>query len=116
MKVIRLILDQSPPSLPHQGWSDEFRAFVHACLKKDPSERPSVEDLFVQHAAFLNKAQDAAYLQANFLASLPPLEQRLPPELAANGESFLETLTKAKRRPKKIDSRFDFGSGEYKPE
>ena len=44
MKVIRLILDQSPPCLPETGgWSSEFRAFVNACLKKEPSERPSVD-------------------------------------------------------------------------
>ena len=32
MKVIRLILDQSPPSLAGPTWSDEFKALVHACL------------------------------------------------------------------------------------
>jgi len=59
MKVIRLILDQSPPTLPEVGgWSPEFRAFVNACLKKDPKQRPDVDTLLTQHAAFLNKAQD----------------------------------------------------------
>lgn len=90
MKVIRLILDQSPPTLPESGgWSSEFRAFVNGCLKKDPSERPDIETLLVQHAAFLDKARDYEYMRGSFLASLPPLEQRLKPELAAHGEEFL---------------------------
>lgn len=46
MKVIRLILDQSPPTLPNSGWSPVFKNFVNACLQKDPSERPSIETLF----------------------------------------------------------------------
>lgn len=62
MKVIRLILDQAPPSLPSEGWSDEFRAFVNACLKKDPRERPTIETLLSQHATFLNKACTRDYL------------------------------------------------------
>lgn len=38
MKVIRLILDHSPPKLPQNGgWSAEFNNFVNACLKKDPT-------------------------------------------------------------------------------
>lgn len=62
MKVIRLILDQSPPTLPESGgWSSEFRAFVNGCLKKDPSERPDIDSMLVQHAAFLNKARDLEY-------------------------------------------------------
>ena len=75
MKVIRLILDQSPPTLPESGgWSSEFRAFVNGCLKKDPSERPDIDSLLVQHGNFLNKARDLEYIRDNFLASLPPLE------------------------------------------
>jgi serine/threonine-protein kinase 24/25/MST4 len=62
MKVIRLILDQSPPTLPTSGWSEEFKAFVNACLKKDPAERPDIEQLLVHHATFLNKARDMAFL------------------------------------------------------
>ncbi len=49
MKVIRLILDQSPPTLPNQGWSEEFKAFVHDCLKKNPTERPTIEELLQRH-------------------------------------------------------------------
>ena len=42
MKVIRLILDQSPPTLPSSGWTDEFKSFVNACLQKEPTDRPSI--------------------------------------------------------------------------
>ena len=62
MKVIRLILDQSPPSLPKQGWSDEFKTFVNACLKKDPRARPSIQELLNGHPNFFSKARDASYL------------------------------------------------------
>ena len=63
MKVIRLILDQSPPSLPdNNNWSSEFRSFVNACLKKNPKERPDIDTLFIQQANFLNKAQNISYL------------------------------------------------------
>ena len=63
MKVIRLILDQSPPTLPENGgWSAEFRAFVNACLKKEPRERPDIDTLLVQHAPFINKARDFEYI------------------------------------------------------
>ena len=93
MKVIRLILDQSPPTLPQAGgWSEEFRAFVNACLQKDPRERPDIETLLVQHANFLGKARDVEYMTTNLISALPPLEQRLGPELAAHGEEFLNQL------------------------
>ena len=111
MKVIRLILDQSPPTLPSQGWSDEFKAFVNSCLHKDPRERPSIEDLLVQQQPFLSKARDAAFLQQYFLSSLPPLQQRLAPELAAHGQSFLTLLNSTDKKPKKKSRHFDFGSG-----
>ena len=52
---------------------------MNACLKKDPSERPTIENMLTEHAAFLNKARDMAYLKENFLATLQPLEQRLKP-------------------------------------
>jgi serine/threonine protein kinase len=112
MKVIRLILEQSPPELPTNGWSDEFKSFVNACLKKEPSERPDIDRLLVQQAAFLDKARDMDYIRDNFLISLPPLEQRLRPELAAIGDEFLQRISIASHKPKKKQMKFDFGSGE----
>ena len=64
-----------------------------------------------QHANFLNKARDQAYLQSNFLASLPPLQQRLAPELNAHGEAFLKQLNSSSSKPHRKQRKFDFGSG-----
>jgi serine/threonine protein kinase len=56
-KVIMLIMQGSPPKLPEdRDFSPEFRAFVEACLVKDPAHRPSIEELFKNHKAFLDKA------------------------------------------------------------
>ena len=111
MKVIRLILDQSPPTLPQAGgWSDDFRNFVNACLQKDPRERPDIEALLLQHTTFLGKARDQEYIKTNLMNTLPPLEQRLGPELAAHGEEFLNTLQSQQAKPRKSKINFDFGS------
>lgn len=34
-----------PPTLPEEGYSEEAHAFVHACLDKNPSKRPSYSTL-----------------------------------------------------------------------
>jgi serine/threonine protein kinase len=41
-KVVALIIQEEPPKLP-ATWSTEFRAFVDACLVKNPKLRPSIE-------------------------------------------------------------------------
>lgn len=45
------------------------------------------------------------------MSTLPPLEQRLKPELQAHGEDFLSKIAGTKKRPKKKASLFVFGSG-----
>lgn len=37
MKVLLVILNSPPPTLPEGQFSPEFEAFVDACLQKDPS-------------------------------------------------------------------------------
>ena len=53
-KVMMLILKGAPPSLPDDGnWSDSFRRFINACLKKIPDDRPSINELIKDHQDFL---------------------------------------------------------------
>ena len=81
-----LIIHGEPPSLPSIAppgvvWSDEYKAFIAACLMKNPSQRPSVDQLFKDHAAFFAKAKDAAYIKEHFLKQLKPNEERVNPDL-----------------------------------
>ena len=45
MSALYHIAQNDSPSLSGGDWSDEFRAFVDACLKKQPTERPTATDL-----------------------------------------------------------------------
>jgi len=45
------------------------------------------------------------------LVSLPPLDERLKPELAAHGEEFIERMQQANHKPKKAHRKFNFDSG-----
>ena len=44
MRVLLVILNSNPPELAkNEPWSDEFRAFVKACLQKDPTKRTDAQ-------------------------------------------------------------------------
>ena len=45
LSQIAKIVDGPEPSLPSQVFSKEFVDFISICLKKDPSERASIQDL-----------------------------------------------------------------------
>lgn len=46
MRVLLSVVEQEPPDFKDpSAWSDSFRAFVHACLVKDPEARPSATEL-----------------------------------------------------------------------
>ncbi|OCT84497.1 hypothetical protein XELAEV_18022650mg [Xenopus laevis] len=46
--VLHLIREAQPPKLRSNRWSQHFVSFLESCLKKDPSERGSAEEL-LQH-------------------------------------------------------------------
>lgn len=45
MSALYHIAQNDSPSLSGGDWSDEFRAFVDACLQKQPTDRPTATDL-----------------------------------------------------------------------
>ncbi|XP_041435016.1 mitogen-activated protein kinase kinase kinase kinase 4-like [Xenopus laevis] len=51
-----LIIEAQPPKLQSNTWSQHFVSFLESCLKKDPSERGSAQEL----------------LQHPFVTQLPP--------------------------------------------
>jgi len=63
MKVLLVILNSPPPSLPAGQFSAEFEAFVNACLHKEPTERPDAATLLNDHKKFFDKAKDNTHLQ-----------------------------------------------------
>ena len=95
MKVVIEILNNSPPELPEDApFSNLFRKFLAACLKKEPSQRPTVDELLQQHAAFFDQAKEPAYLQTKFLSGLAPISERVDQKLQGAGDEFIETLNR----------------------
>ncbi|GFO29630.1 serine/threonine-protein kinase tao1 [Plakobranchus ocellatus] len=47
MSALYHIAQNDSPSLSGGDWSDEFRAFVDACLEKQPKDRPTATDLLL---------------------------------------------------------------------
>lgn len=81
-----------PPTLDRAGgehkYSKAFKEIVEACLVKDPSKRPSAEELL--QSAFFKAAKKKSYLVGAILSGLPPLTQRqertaLPPSAITHG-------------------------------
>ncbi|KAF2196816.1 Pkinase-domain-containing protein [Delitschia confertaspora ATCC 74209] len=60
MKVLFLIPKNASPRL-EGNWSNGFKEFVDACLRKDPKERPSAKQLL--QSSFIKKAGKTARLQ-----------------------------------------------------
>jgi len=53
MKVILSIINNPAPSLSiSRTWDPLFKDFVCDCLQKDPTKRPTVEELLVKHKKF----------------------------------------------------------------
>lgn len=75
MKVIMLVLKSQPPEMDSsEAWDPSFREIINSCLKRDPKERPTADQLLRKR--FFSKARDANYIREQLLTSLPPLENR----------------------------------------
>ncbi len=78
MKALLKIVNDEPPSPDSytrrfertQKISSSFRAFIGACLRKDPSERPTATSL-LKHPFIVKNLQPPEYLTFNLLRRLP---------------------------------------------
>ena len=48
-ELLEYIVNQPPPKLPKNIFSDNMRDFVDRCLRKNPTERPDLASLMVSH-------------------------------------------------------------------
>lgn len=53
---LKAIIDDEPPTLPIDQFSEEAIDFVNSCLQKDPLKRPTYADL-LEHP-FIKKYED----------------------------------------------------------
>lgn len=75
MKVIMLVIRSQPPEIgSDEPWDPAFREMVNSCLKKNPADRPTAEQLLRKR--FFQKARDSNFIREQLLMSLPPLENR----------------------------------------
>lgn len=125
MKILMLTLQQDPPSTSSYGdgsdkkFSKTFKSFVDACLKKDPSKRPTAKEL-LKHK-FLKKAGGPRYIKEALFKDQVSITA---PKSLANGgaaPSPADENNDAKRKkagpPKQVRKpisvdAFDFGDDE----
>ncbi|KAA1468513.1 kinase-like protein [Dentipellis sp. KUC8613] len=77
--VLLQTVQDAPPTLDREGgvhkYSRAFKEIVEACLAKEPSKRPTAEQLL--QTPFFKHAKRKSYLVGTILNGLPPLTQRL---------------------------------------
>lgn len=52
-ELLDYIVNEPPPKLEHNVFTDEFKDFVDICLKKNPDERADLKTLLVSNSVFL---------------------------------------------------------------
>lgn len=101
MKVILSIINGPPPALTtSRQWEKCFRDFVEDCLQKDPSKRPTIDQIFERHKKFFAKAKNHTYLKEHFIMDLKEVYLRRDSSLIYQAEEYLNS--KAKLRVKRI--------------
>ncbi|KAF8807266.1 kinase-like protein [Phlegmacium glaucopus] len=77
-RVLLRIIQEDPPTLDREDgvykYSRAFKEIVDSCLVKDPSKRPTAEELL--QTPFFRAAKKKSYLVGAILKDLPPLTQR----------------------------------------
>ncbi|KAH6917595.1 STE/STE20/FRAY protein kinase [Coprinopsis sp. MPI-PUGE-AT-0042] len=77
-RVLLRTLQEDPPTLDRDGgtykYSRAFKDMIDSCLLKDPSKRPTAEQLL--QSPFLRSAKKKSYLVNAILKDLPPLAKR----------------------------------------
>ncbi|KAG7099531.1 hypothetical protein E1B28_001371 [Marasmius oreades] len=88
-KVLLRTVREAPPTLDRDGgeykYSRAFQEFVEACLVKDPSKRPTAEQLL--QSSFLKGAKKPSYLISKIFKDLPPLAQRQESRVLPNSQT-----------------------------
>ncbi|KAG6869155.1 hypothetical protein C0993_012254 [Termitomyces sp. T159_Od127] len=77
-RVLMRTIQDEPPTLDRDGgtykYSRAFKEIVESCLVKDPSKRPTTQELL--ETPFFKAAKKKSYLVRTILKDLPPLTQR----------------------------------------
>ncbi|ESO06319.1 hypothetical protein HELRODRAFT_155691 [Helobdella robusta] len=63
-ELLEYIVNETPPSLPKNCFSNEIQDFVNSCLKKKPSERSDLKSLM--NHAFIKKTEQEYEKEVNF--------------------------------------------------
>ncbi|KAF7340002.1 Serine/threonine-protein kinase fray2 [Mycena venus] len=77
-RILLKTIQEAPPTLDREGgaykYSRAFKEMVESCLVKDPSKRPSAEELL--QSPFFKSSKKKSYLVGAILKDLPPLTSR----------------------------------------
>ncbi|XP_063902105.1 STE20/SPS1-related proline-alanine-rich protein kinase-like isoform X2 [Zophobas morio] len=76
-KVMIAVLNNPSPTLEvkgSSGYSKSFKKMIDECLRKDPTKRPTADEL-LKHD-FFKKAKGPDYIVQSLISKLPPLSER----------------------------------------
>ncbi|KNZ79664.1 Serine/threonine-protein kinase fray2 [Termitomyces sp. J132] len=89
-RVLMRTIQDDPPTLDRDGgaykYSRAFKEIVESCLVKDPSKRPTAQDLL--QTSFFKGAKKKSYLVGAILKDLPPLTQRQERRVLTNSQTM----------------------------
>ncbi|KAJ6501664.1 kinase-like domain-containing protein [Mycena vitilis] len=92
-RVLLKTIQEDPPTLDREGgtykYSRAFKEVVDSCLVKDPSKRPTAEELL--QSPFFKSSKKKSYLVGAILKDLPPLTHRQE-RRAAHGATIHGTV------------------------
>ncbi|KAJ3822264.1 kinase-like domain-containing protein [Lentinula raphanica] len=89
-KVLLRTIQDEPPTLDREGgtykYSKAFQEMVASCLVKDPSKRPTAQELL--QTPFFKNTKKKSYLINAILKDLPPLAKRQERRIVANNQIY----------------------------
>ncbi|GLB36455.1 putative serine/Threonine protein kinases, catalytic domain [Lyophyllum shimeji] len=89
-RVLMRTIQDEPPTLDREGgtykYTRAFKEMVDSCLVKDPSKRPTAQELL--QTPFFKGAKKKSYLVGAILKDLPPLAQRQERRVTKNTQTM----------------------------